>query len=272
MRSAGEDTWDKFAEGISELEDFLSHSRGKIVRNPPTQIAARTLAHHYYRVVRPHLAQLAIPADALVRFDGPIRKLLEVSNFAAKRAIYAACITKIRRLYNEITPLRESKIGSDVTVLTPIESRIIETLEKLKPSAASSYQQALVDLSGSPRHSYRGVAHELREALRETLDHFAPDADVMAETGFQLEKGLSRPTHRQKALYVLKKRRLSREAIQVPELAVSAIEELSASITRSAYTRGAMSAHGRSSATETRQMKMYVDAVLAELLEIHTEM
>lgn len=271
MRSAGEDTWDKFAKGISELEGFLSRSRGRIVRNPRTQTAARTLAHNYYRVVRPHLVQLAIPADALVRFEGPILKLLEVSGLAAKRATYITCITRVRRLYNEITPLRESKIAADVTVLTPIESRIIQTLEKLKPSAASSYQQALVDLSGSPRHSYRGVAHELREALRETLDHFAPDADVMAEAGFQLEKGLLRPTHRQKAIYVLKKRRLSREALQVPELAVSAIEELSASITRSAYTRGSMSAHGRSSATETRQMKMYVDAVLAELLEIHTE-
>ncbi len=47
------------------------------------------------------------------------------------------------------------------------------------------------------------------------------------------------------------------------------IEEIGASIARSTYTRGAMSAHGQASATEVRQMKMYVDAVLAELLEIH---
>jgi hypothetical protein len=32
-----------------------------------------------------------------------------------------------------------------------------------------------------------------------------------------------------------------------------------------------MSAHGITGATEVRQMKMYVDAVLAELLEIHQE-
>ena len=105
----------------------------------------------------------------------------------------------------------------------------------------------------------------------ETLDYLAPDADVMAESGFKLEKGTTRPTQRQKALHVLRKRRLPREAIRAPELAVSMVEELGAAITRSAYTRGSMSAHGLSSGQEARQLKMYIDAVLAELLEIHAK-
>ena len=65
---------------------------------------------------------------------------------------------------------------------------------------------------------------------------------------------------------MLRKRRLSREAMRAPELAVSMVEELGAAIARSAYTRGSMSAHGFSSAQEIHQLKMYVDAVLAELL------
>lgn len=105
--------------------------------------------------------------------------------------------------------------------------------------------------------------------MRETLDYLAPDAEVIAEPGFEFEKGTTRPTQRQKALYVLKKRRLSREAIRAPELAVSMVDELGAAIARSAYTRGSISAHGAGSAQEVRQLKMYVDAVLAELLEIH---
>jgi hypothetical protein len=56
-----------------------------------------------------------------------------------------------------------------------------------------------------------------------------------------------------------------------PELAVSMVEELGATIARSTYTRGSMSAHGVGSAKEVRQLKMYVDAVLAELLEIHAQ-
>jgi Predicted pPIWI-associating nuclease len=127
----------------------------------------------------------------------------------------------------------------------------------------------LIDLGGPQRRSYRGVAHELREVLRETLDYLAPDADVMASPGFRLEKDRERPTQTQKALYIFRNRRLSREEISAPELAVSMIEEMGARITRTAYTRGSKNAHRPSSDAEVRQLKMWIDAVLGELLEIH---
>jgi hypothetical protein len=156
-------------------------------------------------------------------------------------------------------------------VVTATERLIVDTLSSVLPAAAASYEQSLADLGGVPRRSYRGVAHELREVLRETLDYLAPAAEVMAEANFKLEKDTTRPTQTQKALYVLRKRRLSREAMRAPELAVSLVEELGAAIARSAYTRGSASAHGVASAREVRQLKMYVDAVLAELLEIHAQ-
>src|SRR6266705_2995923 len=129
-----------------------------------------------------------------------------------------------------------------VVVVTPTERSIVETLARILPAAAASYEQCVFDFGG-PRRSYRGVAHELREVLRETLDYLAPDPDVMAEAGFRLEANMTRPTQRQKAIYILRKRRLSREQMSAPELAVSLIEEMGASITRSAYTRGARDAH-----------------------------
>jgi len=151
------------------------------------------------------------------------------------------------------------------------ERLIIETLARTVPAAAVSYEQCLLDLKQVQRLSYRGVAHELREVLRETLNYLAPDADVMAETGFQFEIDMTRPTQRQKALYVFRKRNLSREAMSAPGLTISMVEELGAQITRTAYTRGAKGAHSASSATEVRQLKMYIDAVLGELLEIHSQ-
>jgi hypothetical protein len=160
---------------------------------------------------------------------------------------------------------------ASVVVATPTERLIIDTLSAILPASAASYEQCMLDLGGAPRRSYRGVAHEMREVLRETLDHLAPDHDVIAEVNFKLEKDTTRPTHRQKALYVLRKRRLSREAITAPDLAVLMVEELGATIARSTYTRGSMDAHSFSPAKEVRQLKMYVDAVLAELLEIHAQ-
>jgi hypothetical protein len=158
-----------------------------------------------------------------------------------------------------------------VAVFTPTERLIVETLSRIQPAAALSYEQCLIDLRDVSRRSYRGVAHELREVLRESLNVLAPDADVLADPGFKLEKDAIRPTQRQKALYVLKKRRLSREQTSAPELTVSMIEEIGAQITRTAYTRGSRDAHSGSSGPEVRQLKMYIDAVLGELFEIHAQ-
>lgn len=274
MPPAREDSWEEFAEGIRDLERMISQSEARTVRGPAARTAAHTLAQRFFREVRPHLVQVGMPEATVARLDAPLRELLQISNRNAPRSTYAAQLVELRSLYAEIAPLRETLIGTrspGVAIVSLVERRIIDTLERLLPGAARSYQQAIIDLSAPTRLSYRGVAHELRETLRETLDHFAPDAEVMAEPRFQLEKGLTRPTQKQKALHVLRKRRVSKSARQAPTLAVTAIEELSASIARSAYTRGSASAHAPTSPTEVRQMKMYVDAVLAELLEVHQE-
>jgi hypothetical protein len=156
-------------------------------------------------------------------------------------------------------------------ITTPSEQLIIGTLSRIVPAAAVSYEQCLLDLGGLPRLSYRGVAHELREVLRETLNYLAPDVEVMATPGFKLEKDQERPTQRQKALHILRSRKLSKEEMSAPGLTVSMVEELAARVTRTAYTRGSKDAHTSSSAPEVRQLKMWIDAVLGELLEIHAQ-
>lgn len=155
-----------------------------------------------------------------------------------------------------------------IAVPTPTELLIVKTLRRIVPAAAVSYEQVVIDLADVRRHSYRGIAHELREVLRETLNYLAPDSEVIAVNGFKLEKDQDKPTQRQKALHA-RKRKLSKEEMSAPELTINLAEELSATITRNAYTRGAKDAHTLSSAPEVRQLKMWIDAVLGELLEIH---
>ena len=152
---------------------------------------------------------------------------------------------------------------------SPTESLIFRALAGTVPAAAACYEQALTDLAGTRRRSYRGVAHELREALRETFKHLAPDAEVMAAAGFTLEGEMTKPTQRQRALYVFQKRQRSNDGASAGELAINLVEELSAKMTRTAYALGAKDAHTVSSAAEVRQLKMWIDAVLGELLDIH---
>ena len=153
--------------------------------------------------------------------------------------------------------------------MSQIETIILETLKRLIPSAGASYQQALLDLNSEDRLSFRGTANELREALREVLDHLAPDSEVEKADGFKLEPRTMKPTQRQKVRHILRARRLPKTAIKVPEDAVTRVEEATASLTRSTYDRSSLSAHVTTARQEVEQMKMYIDSVLAELLEIH---
>lgn len=141
------------------------------------------------------------------------------------------------------------------------------TLQQLVPSAALSYQQALQDLAGPQRLSYRGTAVELRECLRELLDHLAPDAAVTKAPGFAYEKGLTKPTMKQKARFILKNRGGAHTSLSSAEDSVLRIEEATASLARSVYMRGSVSTHV-ATLREAHQLKLYADAVLAELLEI----
>ena len=156
-----------------------------------------------------------------------------------------------------------------VVVALSGEQLILSTLIRISPGVAASYEQCILDLGDLQRRSYRGVAHELREVLREVLDYLAPDKDVLAEAGFRLEEGRTKPTQRQKAQYIFRKRRLSREAMSVPEMTLSMVEELQSQIARDAYSRGAKEAHTVTSGAQVRQLKMWIDALLGEFLQIH---
>jgi hypothetical protein len=91
----------------------------------------------------------------------------------------------------------------------------------------------------------------------------------MAAPGFFLEADQTLPTQRQKVHYILRSRELPSAARRVPEETVSLIEELTGAVARASYTRTSLSAHIASTEHEVRQLKMYVDSVLAELLQVH---
>jgi hypothetical protein len=101
------------------------------------------------------------------------------------------------------------------------------------------------------------------------LDHLAPDKEVITQQGFKLEEGQKKPTMKQKARFILRARGQSSTGARVPEDAISTVEERFAGLARSVYERSSISSHVTTSKSEVSQIKMYVDTVLAELLEIH---
>lgn len=151
---------------------------------------------------------------------------------------------------------------------SPTDQLIIASLNDLCPAASLAYQQALLDLSGGDRLSWRGPSTDLREALRETLDVLAPDAAVIASPGFKLEGDAKRPTMKQKVRYVLKNRGVASGAMETPESAVVGVEEFVGGLTRSVYTRSSVSTHTATTRTEATRVLAWVRLVICELIEI----
>jgi hypothetical protein len=273
-----DDSWQSLLASLGELERAIGRVSAVNVNTTTARESAKSLIQDYFRRTRPDLVAVGLTESDLEEFDDQMQRLLQLANGRNAKTSYARLLREIRGNVQRVELRREYRLGeqrqgevAQGTILaTEIETKIIETLRELVPSAALSYEQALRDLSGSTeRLSFRGTAVELREALRETLDHLAPDDDVMTASGFRLERNRTGPTQKQKVRFILRSRRVPEGARRTPEESVSLIEELTGSLARASYDRGSLATHVASSENEVRQLKMYVDSVLAELLQVH---
>lgn len=261
--------WGPIDENLRDLEAGIQSARSREVNSQRLRDVAKQVVRDYFRAVRPQLLAAQVPA--LEQADGIFQALLQVANKRSARQVYKALLRRLTALRTsvEIDYERRSSLVSKPATFAPdlTEGAIIARLAELLPATATGYQQAIRDLQSGDRISWRGTAAELREAGRETLDHLAPDADVMAAPGFRLETGLARPTMAQKMRHIVRARHLPDGAQKAPEDLVELIER-TASFARSTYSRGATATHVSPGRAEVRQLKRYVDTLLCELLEI----
>jgi hypothetical protein len=155
---------------------------------------------------------------------------------------------------------------AETTTFTDEDDEIIRRLDVLVASAAQSYRQAILDLRDENRVSFRGPALELREVLREVLDHLAPDSEVMAAAGYTHEKDRAGPTMKQKMRFVLKSKG-KRSTSDPPEQTVTVFEEAIAALTRSVYERSSKATHVAGDRQAVVQIRRYLVAILHEILE-----
>jgi hypothetical protein len=235
---------------------------------------ARALSQTYFRVIKPELDKLEITQD-LQGLDARFQELLALANSQSVIGKYKKVSNAIRTLRPEIEVKAELAVSKKLartgffgSALSTLEQAIVETLDGLVPTAAASYKQALTDLRDPRRSSFRGTASELRECVREVLDHLAPDDQVSGAPNFKLEPNETKPTMKQKARFILKARKVAEGARQVPEGSVGLIDESVASLPRLLYSQGSLSTHVSQTRTQVAQLKVYTDAVLAELLQL----
>ena len=237
---------------ISELipgtASFLSQvqkGRSVNVNDHATKANAVALANQYFSAARPSIVQALGEADNLLSHDEKWQDLVRLAHGNNARRSYISSLKALLKQLNEFSIALLTRPGSvaagvQAPTISAEESRMIETLERLVPSAAASYRQAVSDLADQSRLSYRGTASEFREALRETLDHLAPDDAVTKQPGYSLEPGQSKPTMKQKVRFVLTSRDRNKTQRESAEKSVAFVSELSGEIARAVYNRASL--------------------------------
>jgi hypothetical protein len=259
------------------LKDFIRRvdtSRGKLNAVKSIQLQStslkseiRQIVEDYFNEIRPSIIKNETQDDRFGKIDREMQNLLPLCHKKGSRTTYKKHLMQIRKLLIEA----DSNIISTI-VKTPrdnsVDLKIIETLDKILPSAALSYRQGIQDLLAESRFSWRGPATDFRESLRETLDHLAPDNEVKSMPGFKQAPDTNGPTMKQKVKYILEKRGLSKSKGETTENAIDAIELSLGSFIRSVYTRSSISTHTPTDKGEVVRVRNLVRAVLSELLEI----
>jgi hypothetical protein len=261
--------WQTLCDAVARFSRHINQARTVNINASSLRKEAKDVAQQYFRQARPVLQDLALD-DQLDILNARFQSLIELSERNSAKASYKKHTTVIRKLMPKVTSRIELNQGVAKTGFnTPAEDeRVIQTLEGLVPSAALSYRQAIIDLADEHRISFRGPALELREALRETLDHLAPDDAVTSADGYVQEKGRSGPTMKQKVRFILKARGRSKSSSTVPEQTMTTVDEMVGTLTRSIYDRSSVASHIASERKTVIQVRRYVVAVLHDLLEL----
>jgi hypothetical protein len=258
---------EQISVAVNDLTTLVSRTRGQFVDPGKVQPAARAIASPYYASVHAELTAAQHRAGLCDDIEFVIAAILRLTSAPRKKTAYRRQITELSPYIQEAV-IDVMKARGNQLVLSRTEREILDTLARMLPATAKSYEQVLRDIVEARRVSWRGTGSELREVLREVMDHLAPDAKVTVAVGFQYEAGRTAPTQKQKVRFILKARRAGSAAIAVAEGTLETVEESVASLARSTYNRGSASTHGTTDGAEVRKLKRYIDALLAELLEI----
>lgn len=212
----------KLQKSVEELQSSLRKIKSKQVYQTKIKQQAKDIVDVYFRNVRGAIPKSINDKSFVNDLDSKMQNLLDVTHKQTTVTIYKNTAAKLKKnlLEAEKLVLLSNSTSVKKAQADTTDKKIIDTLKKLVPSAALSYEQALSDLQFPQRLSWRGPATDFREALRECLDHLAPDKDIMALPGFKLEQNTKGPTMKQKTMYILGKRNLSKTAIKTTQGAV----------------------------------------------------
>jgi hypothetical protein len=253
---------------VTRVAEVVNSSSAKWIEAALVQPRIAAIAKLYFGSIRPELEAVASRKPVVEEIDFVVQQLLSFTGARQERAAYGGQLNELRpNLLEAQIDLMKATASADL-VLSKIEQAILHTLRRMLPVSVASYEQVLRDIHEANRVSWRGTGAELREVLRDVIDELAPDDKVIASDGFAPEKDRTKPTQGQKVKFILRARKSRSSAIDTVRKSLEAVDAAIADLARSTYNRGSASTHSATDGVEVRRIKAYVDAVLAELLEV----
>ena len=150
--------------------------------------------------------------------------------------------------------------AAEVVTRTAEDPEVVDALNRVSPSLAACYRQALRDIAQPDRESFVGPAAALRELVAFLLHDLAPDDAVTDQPGFIAEGSSGRPSMRQRVQFIVTKRAITADAID------RALEGLG-NIVRATYARASKGTHmGPVNRREIQTLANYVHGILRDLL------
>lgn len=261
-------------ERVAALQGKIRRGKSVNVNDRHTKDEVVAVAGLYFSEYRTQVVTSVGQTEQVLGLDQRWQDLLTLAQGNSSRKSYLKVLGAVKQGLSALNVACLTHVaskgvhGTALSDLSQAEDLIITTLESSVPSAASCYRQGILDLQSHGRLSYRGTASEFREALRETLDHLAPDAEVAKQPGFKLEDRQTKPTMKQKVRFILVTRDRNKTQRAAAEKSVDLIESLAGEVARAVYNRASLATHVETARKEVHQVKRYVDTVLFDLLEI----
>ncbi len=262
----------RFIFQLAQARKDLNRVTSPQLNSQERRDSLRSLVEDYFNRIRPCLINASEQDQEVGNVDNLMQELLVLCHKRGSVKRYQTLLSKARKgLIDLDARLVTSPIGDENPAPeNVVDAMIIETLNQIVPSAALSYKQSLQDLQSEQRFSWRGPATDLREALRETLDHLAPDSDVITMPGYKQSPDTTGPTMKQKVRFIMKTRGITKAMSAPAETATESIETAVGSFVRSVYTRSNVSTHTPTDKAEVIRIRDFVRVVLCELLEVQT--
>jgi hypothetical protein len=261
------DAWDALQSQVNGLLKGIGAVTAVAVNSFSLRGATKETVQYYFRTARPWIINAGLPESELEALDDAFQELNVLALGNNRKSSYLGILRGLRQRIATFAMRRDMLFGKGNVrsggAATTQQQKIISTLAAMLPAAAESFKQVIVDINDSSRASFRGTAAELREVLREVVDHLAPDDAVMGAQGFQLEKGRAGPTMRQKVRFVIKSRGRG-SSTATAEDALAGADAL----VRSLYNRGSAATHSAKEKAEVLKIRGYTEAILVDLLEI----